>query len=37
MSHGAFTLVGAPADLARHADFDAAYFGVAMRAEEPGA
>jgi branched-chain amino acid transport system ATP-binding protein len=37
MSHGAFTLAGRPADLARHADFDAAYFGVAMRAEEPGA
>jgi branched-chain amino acid transport system ATP-binding protein len=37
MSHGAFTLAGAPADLARHADFDAAYFGVAMRAGEPGA
>jgi branched-chain amino acid transport system ATP-binding protein len=37
MSHGAFTLAGRPAELARHADFDAAYFGVAMRAEEPGA
>jgi branched-chain amino acid transport system ATP-binding protein len=33
MSRGAFTLEGAPADIAAHADFDAAYFGVAMSAK----
>jgi branched-chain amino acid transport system ATP-binding protein len=30
MSRGAFTLTGAPSQLRDHADFDAAYFGVAM-------
>jgi branched-chain amino acid transport system ATP-binding protein len=32
MSRGAFTLVGSPAEIARHEAFDAAYFGVAMAA-----
>jgi branched-chain amino acid transport system ATP-binding protein len=32
MSRGAFTLEGSPAAIAEHADFDAAYFGVAMSA-----
>ena len=32
MSRGAFTLEGPPAAIAEHADFDAAYFGVAMSA-----
>jgi branched-chain amino acid transport system ATP-binding protein len=30
MSRGVFTLAGTPAEIASHADFDAAYFGVAM-------
>jgi branched-chain amino acid transport system ATP-binding protein len=33
ISHGAFTLTGTPAEIERHAAFDAAYFGVAMAAE----
>jgi branched-chain amino acid transport system ATP-binding protein len=33
MSHGAFTLTGTPAEIERHAAFDAAYFGIAMTAE----
>jgi hypothetical protein len=37
MSHGAFTLSGAPSALQDHADFDAAYFGVAMRQKASGA
>ena len=36
MNQGAFTLQGAPAEIADHADFDAAYFGVAMRATDCG-
>jgi branched-chain amino acid transport system ATP-binding protein len=32
MSRGLFTLAGAPAEIERHRDFDAAYFGVAMSA-----
>jgi branched-chain amino acid transport system ATP-binding protein len=32
MSRGVFTLEGPPAAIANHADFDAAYFGVAMSA-----
>lgn len=32
MSHGVFTLSGTPAELEKHDAFDAAYFGVAMRA-----
>jgi branched-chain amino acid transport system ATP-binding protein len=36
MSHGAFTLSGAPSALQDHADFDAAYFGVAMRQKASG-
>jgi hypothetical protein len=31
MSGGAFRLSGAPAELAGHPQFDAAYFGVRMR------
>jgi branched-chain amino acid transport system ATP-binding protein len=37
MSHGAFTLSGAPSALQDHDDFDAAYFGVAMRQKASGA
>ena len=37
MSRGAFTLIGAPAEIERHKGFDAAYFGVTMAAEEGAA
>jgi branched-chain amino acid transport system ATP-binding protein len=37
MSHGAFTLSGAPSTLQNHDDFDAAYFGVTMRQKAAGA
>jgi branched-chain amino acid transport system ATP-binding protein len=36
MSHGAFTLTGAPSHLRDHTDFDAAYFGVAMGQQGSG-
>jgi branched-chain amino acid transport system ATP-binding protein len=35
MSRGAFALVGTPAEIEQHEDFDAAYFGVAMSAGRP--
>ena len=35
MRHGVFTLIGAPEEIERHNDFDAAYFGVTMAKEGP--